>query len=96
MSGRSKKGGTDQPGLEELVTLSKAAELSGLSPSHLRLLVSRGDILGQETGAQLVHHGSGSQGISSPQLPAGAKTQEGHLTGSFLSLTPGSAVRIFR
>jgi len=42
--------GDDQPGLDELITLSKAAELSGLSPSHLRLLVSKKEIWGKKLG----------------------------------------------
>ena len=41
---------SNQPNLDELISLSKAAELSGLSPSHLRLLVSRGEIWGQKIG----------------------------------------------
>lgn len=32
------------PDLRDLITLKKAAELSGLSYSHLRLLARRGDI----------------------------------------------------
>lgn len=36
----------DQPSLNELLTLREAAELSGLSTSHLALLVRRGDIWG--------------------------------------------------
>lgn len=50
MPGRSKKGDSDQPELGELITLEEAAELSGLSPSHLRLLVRRGDIWGKKLG----------------------------------------------
>jgi len=42
--------GDDPPGLDELITLSKAAELSGLSPSHLRLLVSKKEIWGKKLG----------------------------------------------
>ena len=42
--------GDDQPGLEELITLSEAAKLSGLSPSHLRLLVSEKEIWGKKLG----------------------------------------------
>ena len=34
----------EQPGLDELVSLSEAAELTGLSHSHLRLLARRGEI----------------------------------------------------
>jgi hypothetical protein len=36
--------GLDKPSLDELITLQRAAELSGLSTSHLRLLIRRGDI----------------------------------------------------
>ena len=34
----------DQPGLDDLISLSEAAELSGLSHSHLRLLARSGEI----------------------------------------------------
>jgi excisionase family DNA binding protein len=46
--------GSVQPSLDELISLREAAELSGLSASHLRLLVSRGDILGQKIGRNWV------------------------------------------
>lgn len=39
-----------EPSLADLISLSEASELSGLSPSHLRLLVSRGDIWGKKLG----------------------------------------------
>lgn len=39
-----------QPGLDELISLSEAAEISGLSPSQIRLLVSRGVIWGKKLG----------------------------------------------
>ena len=42
--------GSDQPSLDELITLQEAAELSGLSASHLRLLVRRGDVWGVKMG----------------------------------------------
>jgi excisionase family DNA binding protein len=42
--------GPDLPGLDELITLREAAELSGLSASHLALLVRRGDIWGVKLG----------------------------------------------
>ena len=50
MPGRSQKGGSDQPKLEELITLHEAAELSGLSPSLWRYLVSRGEVWGKKLG----------------------------------------------
>ncbi len=50
MPGRSKKGTGNQLALEELITLAEAAELSGLSPAHMRLLVSRGDMWGKKLG----------------------------------------------
>lgn len=39
-----------QPNLDDLISLREAAELSGLSASHLRLLVRRGDIWGVKLG----------------------------------------------
>ena len=41
---------TKKLSLEELFSLSEAAEISGLSHSHLRLLVRRGDIWGKKIG----------------------------------------------
>ena len=41
------------PNLNELISLSKAAELCGLSPTHLRLLVGRGDIWGEGMGERV-------------------------------------------
>jgi len=40
----------EQPKLDDLISLSEAAELSGLSQSHLRLLVRRGEIWGKRMG----------------------------------------------
>ena len=45
---------TDQPSLDELISLPDAAELSGLSAGHLRLLVRRGDIWGVKLGRNWV------------------------------------------
>ncbi len=39
-----------QPRWNELVTLYEAAKLSGLSPNHLRRLVSEGEIWGEKLG----------------------------------------------
>jgi excisionase family DNA binding protein len=46
--------GFDQPSLDELITLREAAELSGLSAGHLRLLVRQGDIWGIKLGRNWV------------------------------------------
>jgi excisionase family DNA binding protein len=40
----------DKPRLDDLISLREAAELTGLSASHLRLLVRRGDIWGVKLG----------------------------------------------
>jgi hypothetical protein len=44
MSHNAEGSNIDLPSPGELITLQEAAELSGLSASHLRLLVSRGEI----------------------------------------------------
>jgi hypothetical protein len=38
----------DQPSWDELISLSEAAELSGLHPDHLRRLVRQGDLWGKK------------------------------------------------
>jgi hypothetical protein len=43
-----------QPVLDELISLHEAAEVSGLSPNHLRLLVSSGEIWGKKIGRNWV------------------------------------------
>lgn len=47
-SGQSKAG--YQPGLDELIPLNEAAEQTGISASHLRLLVRRNEIWGRKLG----------------------------------------------
>ena len=42
--------GSDQPRLNELITLATAAKLSGLSSGHLRLLVRTNELWGQKLG----------------------------------------------
>ena len=55
---RSRQGASaaasDQLDPKELVSLKEAAELSGLSTSHLRLLVSRGEVWGKKIGRNWV------------------------------------------
>ena len=53
MSNTQKTSG-DQPDLDDLISLSEAANLSGLSPNHLRLLVSSGVIWGKKLGRNWV------------------------------------------
>ena len=43
-----------QPSLDDLITLPQAAELCGLSHSHLRLLVRKGEIWGKRIGRNWV------------------------------------------
>lgn len=44
----------DEPGLDELLSLSEAAQRSGISASHLRLLVRNGEIWGMKLGRNWV------------------------------------------
>lgn len=44
----------DRPGLDDLLSLNEAAELCGLSASHLRLLVRRGEVWGKKLGRNWV------------------------------------------
>ena len=44
MSDSTNESSNEQPGLDELISLSEAAKLSGLSHSHLRLLARNGEI----------------------------------------------------
>jgi hypothetical protein len=41
---------SDEPSLSDLISLREASKSSGLSTSHLRLLVRRGDIWGIKLG----------------------------------------------
>jgi len=50
MSGSNKGDSDVQPRLDELITLREAAEFCGLSHSHLRLLIRRGEIWGKKIG----------------------------------------------
>ena len=50
MSGSEQPDETYQSDLDELISLSEAANRTGLSASHLRLLVRQGDIWGKKLG----------------------------------------------
>ncbi len=54
MPGRDKRSVSYQPTLEELIPLSKAAEISGLSLGHLGLLIRRGELWGKKIGRNWV------------------------------------------
>ena len=43
-----------QPGLDELISLQEASQLSGLSHGHLALLVRRGQLWGRKIGRNWV------------------------------------------
>ncbi len=50
MSDKVQENGEYRPRWNELITLPEAAKLSGLSPNHLRRLVSEGEIWGEKLG----------------------------------------------
>ena len=54
MTDSKKRRDLDQPRLEELISLEKAAKLSGLTQGHLRLLIRLGDIWGIKIGRNWV------------------------------------------
>ena len=62
--------GSDLPSLNELISLQEAAEVSGLSAGHLRLLVSRGDLWGMKLGRNWVTYCPSSPGIPGPLRPS--------------------------
>lgn len=49
-----RKNSKEHPRLDELISLREAAELSGLSTSFLRRLVSQGELLGMKVGRNWV------------------------------------------
>ena len=54
MSGSEEKGEADQPRLDELIPLAKAADISGLSQGHLSLLIREGKLWGTKLGRNWV------------------------------------------
>ena len=52
MPGSNSGNETEQPSLHQLIPLNKAAELSGLSPSHIRTLIRDGEIWGDKLGGR--------------------------------------------
>ena len=54
MTGSTPRKDEYRPGLDELIPLSKAAEISGLSQDHLRRLVREGELWGTKIGRNWV------------------------------------------
>ena len=54
MSGSQEGNGSDRPQLEDLISLQKAAEISGLSHEHLRRLTREGELWGTKIGRNWV------------------------------------------
>ena len=50
MPGRRSRGSESQPNLDELIPLSKAAEMSGLTPGRWRQLFRSGEVWGKKMG----------------------------------------------
>lgn len=65
------------PDLQELISLSQAATISGLSPNHLRLLVRTGEVWGIKVGRNwLTTETAVKQYLTSDRKP-GPKTKHG-------------------
>ena len=54
MPGRQSGRGQGSPKIDDLISLQKAAKLSGLTSGHLRLLIRRGDLWGTKIGRNWV------------------------------------------
>jgi hypothetical protein len=54
MESNEKANRTSQPNLDDLIPLSEAAELSGLTQPHLALMIRRGKLWGQKIGRNWV------------------------------------------
>ena len=50
MLNKQRKDESTQPSLDELISLAEAAELSGLTPTQWRYLVSNGEVWGKKLG----------------------------------------------
>jgi len=54
MSGSNQLDDSDQPRLEDLIPLSKAAEISGYTQPHIALLARRGELWASKIGGRWV------------------------------------------
>ncbi len=50
MPNKQKRDESTQPSLDELISLAEAAELSGLTPTQWRYLVTHGEVWGKKLG----------------------------------------------
>jgi len=50
MSGSEQPNEINPPGLDDLISLSEAAKRTGISASHLRLIVRNGEVWGRKIG----------------------------------------------
>ena len=50
MASRNNETRSDQPGLDELITLSEAAEMSGFTTRHLRYLAENSELWAKKLG----------------------------------------------
>ena len=71
------KESTTQPGLDDLLSLNEAAELSGLSASHLRLLARQGEIWGRKLGRNWVTSEQAVREYLARDRRTGPKRKEG-------------------
>jgi excisionase family DNA binding protein len=65
-----------KPSLDELISLQEAAELSGLSAGHIRLLVRRGAIWGTKIGRNWVTTAQAVEEYLAQDRKPGPKPQE--------------------
>jgi hypothetical protein len=67
----------DQPSLGDLISLSKAAKQSGLSPGYLRILVRNGEMWGKKIGRNWVTTGKAVKDYLARDLrPGRPKTKQ--------------------
>ena len=66
-----------QPGLEKLISLKVAAELSGLSPSRLRYLVNSGEMWGIKPGRNWLTTEQAVNGYVARDRRPGPKSKKG-------------------
>lgn len=76
MSPSTDDSNSDTPSLNDLISLREAAELSGLSAGHLRLLVSRGDLWGTKLGRNWVTTAQAVQEYLAQDRRPGPKPKE--------------------